>query len=259
MDLRTRRSEHWSLRWDERQHLLMAEAGGDERFGLSELDELGAEPLLKAWDNDAFDNLHNAPIATRTALEKLRLLGAVTSGPPPTPAKQRVTTLAVGWAAVPSVNALRALHRDHLEFSNQEDETVDIDFVVVVRCGGSYTDLLNSTQAIANIPHLFVDASFHHTISIGPIVVPGVTACLACLTTRLGSRWDETTPPPLPLVSENPELIAALALDEVLKWQQGNSGLVGKVRQIDTHTWHTATDTLLRTTPCTRCAESKTT
>jgi hypothetical protein len=175
----------------------------------------------------------------------------------------RVLAIAVGQAAEPAVTALKALHRDHLEFLEHADEqaAVDfaaVDFAVVVRCGGSYADLLTSTSTLAHIPHIFLDASFHHTISIGPVVVPRVSACLACLTTRLGARWAETTPPPIPMVSEHPELLAALSLDEILNWQQGKSLLVGKVRQIDTHTWHTATDTLLKTTPCQRCLESET-
>jgi hypothetical protein len=257
VELQSRRSLNWTLRWDDQQHLLMAEAGDDERFGLSELDALEAAPLLSAWGADSFAALADAPLATQTALEKLRLLGAVTSGPTPTTTKLRVWAIPVGQAAKPAVNALTALHRDHLEFL-EPDGSTNVAFAVVLRCGGSYAHLLTATNTLAHIPHLFVDASFHHTVSIGPVVVPGVSACLGCLTARLRARWAETTPPPIPMVSEHPELLAALSLDEILKWQQGKSLLVGKVRQIDTHTWHTATDTLLKTTPCQRCLESET-
>ena len=242
----------------------MAEAGDDERFGLSELNGQEAAPLLDAWIADSFEALETAPPATRTALEKLRILGAITSGPPPDCKPLRVFAKAVGTAAEPALKALMSIKRNHLDLvsgENPETETetgskFDCDLGVVIRSGGSYEDLLASTQRLAKIPHLYIDASFHHTISIGPVVVPGMSACLQCLTTRLADRWAEISPPPVPNVSQKPELLAALALDEILKWQQGSSILVGKVRQIDTRTWHTATDTLLKTTPCKRCSES---
>ncbi len=264
MKLQSCRSANWSLRWDEQQNLLLAEAGDDERFGLSDFNAQEAAPLLDAWITDSFEALETAPPATQIALEKLRLLGAITSGPTANVTPLRVFAMAVGTAAEPALQALLSIKRDHLHFAdseNPETETgskfdFDFDLAIVIRCGGSYNDLLTSTQFLAKIPHLFLDASFHHTISIGPVVVPGMSACLQCLTIRLADRWAEIAPPPVPNVSQKPELLAALALDEILKWQQGSSILVGKVRQIDTRTWHTATDTLLKTTPCQRCSES---
>jgi hypothetical protein len=237
----------------------MAEAGDDERFGLSELDIVEATPLLNAWIANSFTSLETASAVTRKALEKLRILGAVTSGLPPTHKALHVFVMALGEGAQTTVSVLQSFVRSHLQISSSLDQinTVDFDLAIVIRSGGSYEDLLTSTRALATIPHLLVDASFHHTISIGPLVVPGISACLRCLTTRLANRWGETTPPAQPKVSESPELLAALALHEILVWQEGLSLLVGKVRQIDTHTWHTATDTLLRTTPCHRCSESE--
>jgi hypothetical protein len=261
VELQRHRSAHWSLRWDDQQQLLMAEAGDDERFGISDLDAQEAAPLIEAWLANSFEALGTAPAATQTALEKLCILGAVTSGAPAGVQPLRVLVLAVGTSATPAANALQSIARDQLYLASGEHPGIEweahFDFVVVIRAGSSYADLLASTQPLAKIPHLLIDASFHHTLSIGPVVVPGMSACLQCLTTRLANRWGETLPPSLPKASENPELLAALALDEILKWHAGSSMLVGKVRQIDTHTWHTATDTLLKTTPCQRCSESE--
>jgi hypothetical protein len=260
MELQSRRNEEWALRWDNEQGLLIAEAGDDERFGLSDLDAHDADPLLKAWNDNAFDSLRTTAPSALAALEKLRVLGAITSGRPANATPQRVFAMAIGRAAQPAIDYLGSMTREQtlITTGSAFEAELDFDLAVVIRAGGSYKDLLAATESLAKIPHLFIDASFHHTISIGPLVVPGCSACLQCLTTRLTNRWNEAPPPPAPKVAQKPELLAALALDEILNWQQGSSLLVGRVRQIDTHTWHTATDTLLRTTPCPRCSESDT-
>ncbi|MEI6249385.1 MAG: hypothetical protein WCP00_02165 [bacterium] len=76
------------------------------------------------------------------------------------------------------------------------------DLALVVRTNSTYAELLNKID-YQNItkPHLFLDLAFHHTISIGPLVFPGETACIACLQGRISSRWGDESPPIIPQIS----------------------------------------------------------
>lgn len=93
-----------------------------------------------------------------------------------------------------------------LNFNNgllMVDSNQEYDLALVIRINSTYAELLAKID-YQNItkPHLFVDLAFHHTISIGPLVFPGETACIACLQGRISSRWGDEDPPVLPQISK---------------------------------------------------------
>ena len=71
---------------------------------------------------------------------------------------------------------------------------------LLVKHTSSFANLLHNVKyQNVRYPHLFVDMSLHHTLSIGPLVFPGYTACVACLQGRIGNRWGDAEPATQPL------------------------------------------------------------
>lgn len=137
--------------------------------------------------------------------------------------------------------------------------TEEADLLVVVRTSSSLPAILEALDyANVSTPHLLVDAGFHHTLSIGPLVFPGETACLACLHGRITERWGVAEETPEPLAAHDYRaLIAALAATEIARFAAGDTSLAHK-----TVVWNMAERTatahqLLRVPLCAMCGDAR--
>ena len=135
----------------------------------------------------------------------------------------------------------------------------EADLLVVVRTGSPLPALLDALDyANVTTPHLLVDAGFHHTVSIGPLVFPGETACLACLHGRITERWGLSEEPPEPLAAHDyGALASALAATEIARFAAGDTSLAHK-----TVVWNMAERTatahqLLRVPLCAMCGDAR--
>ena len=90
---------------------------------------------------------------------------------------------------------------------------------VVVRAGHPWP------QPPAGV-HIGLDVSLHHTVVLGPLVVPGVTACIACAEQRAVRRWGEPAIPPTPAVTRHVAAVADLLAIQVELMVAGTSPLV---------------------------------
>lgn len=133
------------------------------------------------------------------------------------------------------------------------------DFIVIIRTNSSYSDLLSKIDYKSiNKPHLFIDTAFHHTISIGPLVFPGETACIACLEGRLKSRWGDDTPPPTPAMAvDNQELATSLLWLELSKIISGDTSLINKTISWNFQNRTVAINQLLKVPVCPICNQNK--
>jgi len=124
-------------------------------------------------------------------------------------------------------NNFNFINNKRINFVNQGEP---YDYVLIIRTKSTYADLLNTINYKSiNKPHLFVDAAFHHTISIGPLVFPGETACVACLEGRLSSRWGDDIPPSsAEIASENSDLVKGITMLELSKIAAKDTGLINK-------------------------------
>lgn len=126
------------------------------------------------------------------------------------------------------------------------------DLAVCVRTTATLADA--ATQAAGlTMPHLFVDAAHHHTVSLGPLVVPGETACLGCLAGRIAARWGDSSPPPAPAAAGHAVLVAGLVAVELAKVAVGTCELANRTVALDLARWRVTDETLLRLPGCPGC------
>jgi bacteriocin biosynthesis cyclodehydratase domain-containing protein len=132
------------------------------------------------------------------------------------------------------------------------------DLAVVVRATSSLGDLVRALDyERMTIPHLLVDIAFHHTVTIGPLVFPGETACLACLEGRLSTRWGDDAPPPAPAVAdEDLGLAAELASMELAKIASGETSLCNATAAWDLRARSASTSQLLKVALCPVCTRN---
>lgn len=108
----------------------------------------------------------------------------------------------------------------------------EADLMIFVRTSGRLVDVY-ADGVLPRTPHLLIDAAYHHTFSIGPLVVPGDTACLACLAGRIGNRWGDPPSPERPAVQRSLALLAEIAALEVERIASGDLGLAGQTVAYD--------------------------
>lgn len=133
------------------------------------------------------------------------------------------------------------------------------DLLVIARITSTYAGLLKQIDYPAiTQPHLFVDLSFHHTFSIGPLVFPGETACIACLQGRLGTRWGDETPPPAPRAAGKYAAVAReLISTELTRISSGDTSLTNKTVSWNFQDRTVRQDQLLKVPVCPICTQNK--
>lgn len=133
------------------------------------------------------------------------------------------------------------------------ERSEDADLVVLIRRTSGLWAIADLASGLES-PHLYVDLSFHHTVSIGPLVVPHHTACVSCLAGRLTERWGESEPSADPAVARShAQLSMALVVTEIERAVTGDRSLIGW-----TVSWNLADravrrDRLLTTAACAYC------
>lgn len=131
----------------------------------------------------------------------------------------------------------------------------DADLVVVVRTGAPLRALLPVAERFAagRQPHLLCDLANHATIVLGPLVVPGLTACLSCLVGRLAARWGDPDPPPRPAAVGEPALVAALLWRALRTVGGGGYELVERTVALDLRDLSTTAEAVLPASECPVC------
>lgn len=146
-----------------------------------------------------------------------------------------------------------------LKLTGRNSDPKTADLAVVVRAHGSFASLLKELDyQNLHLPHLFVDMAYHHTVSIGPLVFPGETACIACLQGRVGTRWGDEAPPDLPQSAQTyAKVISDLVATELDRIAAGDTSLANKTVSWDFQNRTTKTDLLLKVPLCPMCGQNK--
>lgn len=139
----------------------------------------------------------------------------------------------------------------------EPDQTYDL--ALIVRINSSYSDLLENIDYHGmDKPHLLVELAFHHTASIGPLVFPGETACVACLQGRINTRWGDETPPRSPkAATDYKELVSELVATELDRIARSDTSLTNKTVNWNFQDRTITTAQLLKVPLCPLCAQNK--
>lgn len=209
---------------------VVVHAGPDRSFDLSGLDQPTVQRLT-GWAND------DAPIT------------------PATPREERLADrlLDIG-ALLPSVPDRIAVVGDDALAQALEARGVSLvdsepDLTVIVRGENGWPS--------ATTPHLAVDARYHHTIVIGPYVIPGRSTCTTCLDGRIKRRWGRLPDPVEPAASTRPVLLAELLTIQLDLIQQGISPLINATISWDLEQGRTEHTTVLKVPGCAVCETSR--
>lgn len=125
------------------------------------------------------------------------------------------------------------------------------DLVVAVRTGAGW-------PAVPEGLHLGVDLALHHTVVLGPLVVPGVTACLACLDARVAHRWGRPVVPDRPAVQRRLAVAAALVDVQLGLVAAGTSPLVNATVAWNLETGEVDRQSLYKLAGCRSCSPAET-
>ena len=101
--------------------------------------------------------------------------------------------------------------------------------------------------------HVGVDLSLHHTVVLGPLVIPGASACLACLDARVARRWSSPTVPAEPAIRRRLPVVAALLDVQLALVAAGTSPLVNATIAWNLETGTTDRQSLYKLAGCPHC------
>jgi len=198
------------------------------------------EPVLRGVARTVDESRLGEPVRRHVA--QLRTLGALRpAGLPAEDARPMgVGTRVVGEAPAGLVERLPTLPHNE-----------NPDFLLVVRTTGTLVDLIEVARE-TTVPHLLLDLAYHHTAAIGPFVVPGAGACLACLAVRAGRRWGDPPPPPRPgaLAHDFPISLAMQAIQNI---RSGSLTLLDAVVTVNLDDFTTTRESVLPAAGCEIC------
>lgn len=124
--------------------------------------------------------------------------------------------------------------------------------------GGAEPDLAVLVRSASgwpqtDLPHLALDPRFHHTLVIGPYVIPGLTTCTDCVDRRIARRWPQLDEPATPAGLSRPALIAELLIIQLNLIRAGTSSLANGLISWDLEAGECAHTTALMFPGCNTC------
>lgn len=242
-------SPHWRLLHQD--GVLLATAGADQVWTVDTAcpTELFAE-LQRCWDDDP-PEVDQLSVAARLVLEELRPLGAVGPKAPNGP-----LSIGVLWcgARVAAFTDTIAAAIESLPLTLLAPTSAQV--LVVVRTTGTLEQLADRARTLGR-PHLVVDLAADHTITVGPLVFPGVTACVGCLAGRIRHTWGDPPPPSAPRAAgvAGATTAAGLGVAQVQRLLDGHTDLADTVVQLNLETCEARREPLLRLGLCDCCAD----
>jgi bacteriocin biosynthesis cyclodehydratase domain-containing protein len=239
-------------------HLFLS-GGADEIYVVDEIPNLAAaERLLTASRKNNFRSLENDH-ELAAALRQLRRVGAIAAKvPADTPLR---ASLAWAGDALPLLS--KALSRQVSASEDQATWTLDAadaQLVLLVRTNATWRDTIAAyEQNRPQVPHLFIDLAYRHTLGIGPYVVPGDTACIGCLGHRIAHQWGDAPLPAQPAVNVQHDVVAGLMLNALNDF--ATNGLcteyVEHAVSLDLRTLSSRRDRVFRLPWCSVCGNSE--
>lgn len=245
------RNPAWALfsQTHAQRQLLLVSGGADELYVVDEADTPTiVERILDHWRNDTLAVLQD-DAECGPAVRQLIRLGVLA----PLQAVPKVQRYALDWLGEPVPGLADAFDRHASADLQRVDAVADAELLVLVRHGLGWEQALAHYRArMPAQPHLLLDLSHHHTLALGPYVVPGQSACVYCLGNRVLRRWGEAAVPAMPAVAAQPARIAALVAP-LLDQPPLLLGYLERSVWLDLHRLHGERDRVLRLPWCPAC------
>lgn len=211
-------SDEWALEYE--AGVLLLHGGADHLYGIEDVEADAAAELQALWRSEAPDVGQLSEKAQRL-VPQLVEAGAIVPelhvGPP------RVVELAFVGDGDPRL--AEEIARVGATCGVELARGGTSELVVFVRTNGALRDVCTDSYLELRRPHLLLDTAFHHTLSLGPLVFPGDTACLGCLAGRIGHCWGDARPPARPAMQRHRVLLASILVLELEKIAAGDYGL----------------------------------
>jgi len=240
---------------------LLITKGADEIYLIEEIAGDAADNFYNSYVNDSIHELqrNTTDDHVRDAITKLVKVGVIIKENTQ-PSSSSSLFFSINWIgnSVTQINSLLeqfALSSKEIHISNVENSAT---LLVLIRNSSTLAEVTKEYEKIS-IPHLFVDLAYDHTLSFGPFVFPGETACLNCFVGRITRNWGDAKPPEQPEVSRSYELISSLIIEQIRRFQKIGScpELIEKVWSMNLHDFTTKTDSLFRLPWCPTCYPEK--
>ena len=245
------RNPAWALfsQTHAQRELLLVSGGADELYVVDEADTpMVVERILGHWRNDTLAVLQD-DAECGPAVRQLIRLGVLA----PLQAVRKMQRYALDWLGEPVPGLADAFDRHASADLQRVDAVADAELLVLVRHGLGWEQALARYRArMPAQPHLLVDLSYHHTLALGPYVVPGQSACVYCLGNRVLRRWGDAAVPAMPAVAAQPARIAALVAP-LLDQPHLLLGYLERSVWLDLHRLHGERDRVLRLPWCPAC------
>lgn len=245
------RNPAWALfsQTHAQRQLLLVSGGADEVYVVDEADTpTVVERILAHWENDTLASVQD-DAECGPATRQLMRLGVLV----PLHAARKARRYALDWLGTPLPGLADAFDQHASADLQRVDAHAEADLRVLVRHGLGWEQALDRYRAqMPAQPHLLVDISYHHTLALGPYVVPGQTACVYCLGNRVLRRWGEAVVPTTPAVAAQPARIAALVAP-LLDQPALLLGYLERSVWLDLHRLHGERDRVLRLPWCPAC------
>ena len=200
---------NWTMFVEDKK--LFITKGADEVYYLDEVKEEHVSAFHEAYCNDAFNSL---PGDAGDVVEKLVRAGVIYKKK--FEANEKALKVAIKYFGTPP----EALIKDILGFFAKRKHSMIVDaengcdVLLMIRVNVPLKNLLEN-YACVTVPHLLIDLGYAKTISLGPLVHKGETACLGCFIGRLAKNWGDPIPPIEPNITLKPELVASFILEKM--------------------------------------------
>lgn len=230
--------------------------GADETYYLDEADEEQAAAIYKAYIAGSFDDLFSAGSLAGIA-SKLEKAGVIYSKV--FDACDKKLRVHIEYFGTPSEN-LRTALQGSISKRNRAVASTDMqdaDLALFVRTNAQLRNLLDGYESVT-VPHVLVDLGYADTVSIGPLVFKGETACLGCFIGRLARNWGDPVPPAMPAITHRCELVSAFVLEKIDEYANlGNCpDLVNKAWHFNAKTFSSGYDKVYRLPWCPVCGNT---
>lgn len=225
----------WSNEWVARvEPVPVVSAGPDVRFELAGLTPDAASSLM-LWQANGLTE----PAGTSGEEAELHtlLIGLGVLVPRLT-ANPTISVL----AARPLPELEQALASRDIVIVAGESETAELD--LVIRTEAAWP------EPNEDRPHLGVDLTHHHTLVLGPLVVPGLSSCLHCLQRQTERQWGPDDIPPKPRINRWIEVLAELLAIQIHLCVAGDRPLVNTTAAWDLQRGSVEREQLLRAPDC---------